>query len=145
MASIRQHRDRLLIDYRDDGVRQRVYTKLEDNQANRAKLQRVADHVDAALSSGNSVKAVLELAGLVQTLPESRQAAVGESRACGGVSCRKAEALFGNPSAQRARCRACWPGRFDVGVEQCRHRDAQAHIHTLIRTLPAPLKRLSIQ
>ena len=76
MASIRQHRGRLLIDYRDDGVRQRVYTKLEDNQANRAKLQRVADHVDAALSSGNSVKAVLELAGLVQPLPESREAAV---------------------------------------------------------------------
>ena len=76
MATIRQHRGRLLIDYRDDGVRQRVYTKLEDNQANRAKLQRVADHVDAALSSGNSVKAVLELAGLVQTLPESREAAV---------------------------------------------------------------------
>ena len=76
MATIRQHLGRLLIDYRDDGVRQRVYTKLEDNQVNRAKLQRVADHVDVALSSGNSVKAVLELAGLVQTLPESREAAV---------------------------------------------------------------------
>ena len=75
MASIRQHRGRLLIDYRDDGVRQRVYTKLEDNQANRAKLQRVADHVDAAVSSGNSVKAVLELAGLLQSLPESRETA----------------------------------------------------------------------
>lgn len=76
MASIRQHRGRLLIDYRDDGVRQRVYTKLEDNQANRTKLQRVADHVDAALSSGGSVKTVLELAGLLQRLPESLETAV---------------------------------------------------------------------
>ena len=29
MASIRQHRGRLLIDYRQEGERQRVYTKLD--------------------------------------------------------------------------------------------------------------------
>ena len=66
MASIRQHRGRLLIDYREAGIRQRVYTKLEDNAANRAKLQRVADHVDAALNGGGSTLAVLQQAGLLQ-------------------------------------------------------------------------------
>jgi Arm DNA-binding domain len=43
MASIRQHRGRLLIDYRDSGSRQRVYTKLTDTPANRMQLQRIAD------------------------------------------------------------------------------------------------------
>ncbi|MBK7614329.1 MAG: tyrosine-type recombinase/integrase [Burkholderiales bacterium] len=63
---MRQHRGRLLIDYREAGQRQRVYTKLEDNAANRAKLQRIADQVDAALSGTGNVLAVLQQAGLLQ-------------------------------------------------------------------------------
>ena len=66
MASIRQHRDRLLIDYRESGSRQRVYTKLSDTPANRAQLQRVADRVDAAIDSGGDIKSLLEKAGLLQ-------------------------------------------------------------------------------
>jgi integrase len=66
MASIRQHRGRLLIDYRDSGSRQRVYTKLTDTPANRMQLQRIADRVDAAIDSGGDIKSLLEKAGLLQ-------------------------------------------------------------------------------
>lgn len=65
MASVRQHRGRLLIDYREGGERQRVYTKLADSPANRAQLERVAAQVDLALSSGANVKATLEQAGVL--------------------------------------------------------------------------------
>jgi integrase len=65
MASIRQHRGRLLIDYREAGSRQRVYTKLADNAPNRVNLQRIADRIEAALNSGSSVQAVLQQAGLL--------------------------------------------------------------------------------
>jgi integrase len=69
MASIRQHRGRLLIDYREDGTRQRVYTKFDDTPENRAALEGVARQVDAALASGGNVKAVLERAGLLHPAP----------------------------------------------------------------------------
>ena len=65
MASVRQHRGRLLIDYREGGGRQRIYTKLTDTPTHRAQLERIATQVDAALQRGHDVQAVLEQAGLL--------------------------------------------------------------------------------
>lgn len=73
MATIRQHRGRLLIDYREAGVRQRIYTKLEDTAPNRAQLQRVADRVEAAIGNGASVKDVLQRAGIATAAPSAEQ------------------------------------------------------------------------
>ncbi|QTN25686.1 tyrosine-type recombinase/integrase [Rhizobacter sp. AJA081-3] len=65
MASVRQHRGRLLIDYREGGTRQRVYTKLADSPANRVQLEQVAAQVELALTKGNSVETILVQAGLL--------------------------------------------------------------------------------
>jgi integrase len=75
MASIRQHRGRLLIDYREGGSRQRVYTKLADAPGNRITLEAVALQVEAALAAGGSVKAVLDKAALLHPAPAAHSIA----------------------------------------------------------------------
>lgn len=75
MASIRQHRGRLLIDYREGGSRQRVYTKLADTPGNRVTLEGVAQQVEAALAAGGNVKAVLDKAALLHPAPAASSVA----------------------------------------------------------------------
>lgn len=65
MASIRQHRGRLLLDYRVQGVRQRVYTKFDDTPANRKRLEPLAEQVEEALLAGGDVDAVLAASPLL--------------------------------------------------------------------------------
>ena len=65
MASIRESRGRLFLDYRLDGKRQRVYVKLPDSVANREQLQRVAKQVDATLAASGDVLALLTTLGLL--------------------------------------------------------------------------------
>lgn len=67
MATIRLHRGRLFIDYRDEGSRQRIYTKLQDTPPNRMQLERVAAQIDEALRNGKPVQQVVEQAGLAST------------------------------------------------------------------------------
>jgi len=64
MASVRQHRGRLLIDYRQAGQRERFYTKLPDTPCNRELLLKLASRVDAALAQGEPVQDLLESTGL---------------------------------------------------------------------------------
>lgn len=65
MASIRSHRGRLFIDYREGGTRQRIYTRFEESPSNRKWLERVALQVDEALRVGASVQRVVQEAGLL--------------------------------------------------------------------------------
>mgnify|MGYP003943136383 CR=1 FL=1 len=65
MASIRESRGRLFLDYRLNGKRQRVYVKLPDSVANREQLQRVAKQVDATLAASGDVLALLTTLGLL--------------------------------------------------------------------------------
>ncbi len=65
MASIRQHRGKLLLDYRIAGSRQRTYTQYEDTEANRAMLEPIAKHVDRLIDSRGDVTAYLTKLGLV--------------------------------------------------------------------------------
>lgn len=64
MSSVRAHRGRLLIDYRQDGARQRFYTSLPDTPGNRDLLLTVAARVDAAVRNGQRAEEVLEATGL---------------------------------------------------------------------------------
>jgi integrase len=65
MASIRESRGRLFLDYRLRGKRQRVYFKLADTPANRDHLKRVARQVEATLSADGDVHALLSGLGLL--------------------------------------------------------------------------------
>lgn len=65
MASVRESRGRLFLDFRLEGKRQRVYVKLEDSHANRAQLQRVARQVDAVIDASGDVNALLASLGLI--------------------------------------------------------------------------------
>ena len=71
MASIRESRGRLFLDYRLDGKRQRVYVKLPDSVANREQLQRVAKQVDATLAASGDVLALLTTLGLLEDASET--------------------------------------------------------------------------
>jgi len=59
MASVRQSRGRLFLDYRANGTRQRAYVKLSDTPENQKYLQGVAHQVDATLARGGDVTALL--------------------------------------------------------------------------------------
>lgn len=65
MASVRESRGRLFLDYRVDGRRQRTYVKLPDTPANRLVLRGVAAKVDATLRSGGDVLTMLVALGIV--------------------------------------------------------------------------------
>ena len=65
MASVRESRGRLFLDYRVDGRRQRTYVKLPDTPANRLVLRGVATKVDATLRSGGDVLTMLVALGIV--------------------------------------------------------------------------------
>ena len=71
MASIRQHRGKLLLDYRLAGGRRRAYTQYEDNAGNRALLEPIAEHVDRLIAAHGDVDAYLVKIGLIApaTLP----------------------------------------------------------------------------
>lgn len=70
MASVRESRGRLFLDYRVGGKRQRTYVKLSDSAANRQFLAGVAKKVDATLSSGGNVPATLAALGLLDSEPD---------------------------------------------------------------------------
>jgi integrase len=74
MASVRESRGRLFLDYRVNGQRQRTYVKLADSPANRHALAGVAKKVDATLATGGDVLALLSSLGLL----EVEQAAVAD-------------------------------------------------------------------
>lgn len=65
MAAIRQHRGRLMLDYRAHGIRQRVYTRFEDTPANRKRLEVLAQQINDTLLSGGDVTAVLAASPLL--------------------------------------------------------------------------------
>lgn len=65
MASVRESRGRLFLDYRVDGKRQRTYVKLPDTPANRLVLKGVAVKVEATLRSGGDVLTMLIALGIV--------------------------------------------------------------------------------
>jgi integrase len=65
MASVRESRGRLFLDYRLNGKRQRVYVKLADSPANREHLQRVSRQVDATLAVSGDVMALLASLGML--------------------------------------------------------------------------------
>ena len=109
MASVRQHRGRLLIDYREGGGRQRVYTKLADTPAHRDQLQRVADQVDAALDLGRSVQAVLEQAGLLAAATQGVSAAIAPVVATSALATKQ------QPTPLFAAFAEQWFGEFKVG------------------------------
>jgi len=67
MASVRESRGRLFLDYRVDGKRQRTYVKLPDTPVNRRYLQGVTKKVDATLATGGDVPAMLAALGLLET------------------------------------------------------------------------------
>ncbi len=71
MASVRESRGRLFLDYRVDGKRQRTYVKLPDTPANRQSLKSVAAKVDATLKAGGDVLGMLTALGLVELEGES--------------------------------------------------------------------------
>lgn len=66
MASVRESRGRLFLDYRVDGKRQRVYVKLADTSAHREQLRRVAKEVDATLATSGDPIALLARLGLLE-------------------------------------------------------------------------------
>lgn len=70
MASVRESRGRLFLDYRVDGSRQRTYVKLPDTAANRQHLKGVAKKVDATLATGGDVPAMLAMLGLLEAEPD---------------------------------------------------------------------------
>lgn len=65
MAAIRQHRGKLMLDYRANGIRQRVYTRFDDTPDNRRRLEVVAQQVDEALRAGGDVQALLDASVLM--------------------------------------------------------------------------------
>lgn len=65
MASIRESRGRLFLDYRLHGRRQRVYFKLADSPENRNRLKAVARQVETTLSAGDDVDVLLSRLGLL--------------------------------------------------------------------------------
>ena len=67
MASVRQSRGRLFLDYRIGGQRRRSYVKLADTPENQAHLRRVAKQVDAELSKSGDVDALLLKLGLIDS------------------------------------------------------------------------------
>ncbi|QTN21773.1 tyrosine-type recombinase/integrase [Rhizobacter sp. AJA081-3] len=69
MASVRESRGRLFLDYRVDGKRQRTYVKLADTAANRQQLKAVAVRVDTTIKKGGDVVAMLTALGLVEAAP----------------------------------------------------------------------------
>ena len=66
MASVRESRGRLSLDYRIDGKRQRTYVKLPDSPANRLFLKSVAVKVDATLKNGGDVLTMLSALGILE-------------------------------------------------------------------------------
>jgi integrase len=66
MASVRESRGRIFLDYRLDGKRQRTYVKLPDSAENRKFLQGVAKKVDSTLKTGGDVLVLLASLGLLQ-------------------------------------------------------------------------------
>ena len=66
MASVRESRGRLFLDYRAGGKRQRTYVKLPDTPANRQILSGVSKKVDATLAAGEDVLALLSSLGLLE-------------------------------------------------------------------------------
>ncbi len=67
MASVRQSRGRLFLDYRIGGQRRRAYVKLADTPENQAHLRRVAKQVDAELTKSGDVDALLLKLGLIDS------------------------------------------------------------------------------
>src|SRR5262245_9703756 len=67
MASVRESRGRLFLDYRVGGIRQRTYVKLPDTAPNRQYLRSIASKVDATLKSGGDVAAMLSALGICET------------------------------------------------------------------------------
>jgi integrase len=65
MASVRESRGRLFLDYRVAGKRQRTYVKLADTASNRQLLTSVARKVDATLAGGGDVLTMLAALGLL--------------------------------------------------------------------------------
>lgn len=108
MASVRQHRGRLLIDYRERGERQRIYTKLTDDPLNRSRLQRIADQVEHALSTGGAVDTILEQAGLVAAAPVVSAVIVP-------VALTPAAAAVASPTPLFSAFAEQWFGEFKVG------------------------------
>ena len=76
MASVRQSRGRLFLDYRSGGRRRRAYVKLADTPENQTHLQRVAKQVDATVARGGDVDALLIKLGLID--PQSGDVLVSE-------------------------------------------------------------------
>src|SRR4051812_34991265 len=71
MASVRESRGRLFLDYRVEGKRQRTYVKLPDTAANRQLLKGIAKKVDSTLATGGNVPAMLAALGLLEAEPDS--------------------------------------------------------------------------
>jgi integrase len=71
MASVRESRGRLFLDYRVDGKRQRTYVKLPDTSANRQFLKGIAKKVDSTLATGGDIPSMLAALGLLEAEPES--------------------------------------------------------------------------
>jgi integrase len=65
MASVRESRGRLFLDYRLNGKRERIYVKCSDSPANREHLRRVAKQVDATLAASGDVRVLLTGLGLL--------------------------------------------------------------------------------
>lgn len=66
MASVRESRGRLFLDYRVDGKRQRTYVKMADTATNRQYLADIAKKVDGTLATGGDVNAMLAALGLLE-------------------------------------------------------------------------------
>ncbi len=69
MASVREARGRLFLDYRVAGKRERAYTKLPDTAENRDYLGKVARQVERRLKAGGAVLSLLQDLGLVEAEP----------------------------------------------------------------------------
>jgi len=66
MASVRDSRGRLFIDYRQNGNRQRIFVGLADTPENRAQLQPILKRVDACLRDGGDIRPMLAKMGLLE-------------------------------------------------------------------------------
>jgi integrase len=117
MASVRQSRGRLFLDYRTGGERRRAYVKLADTPENQAHLRRVAKQVDAELAKGGDVDALLLRLGLID--PPIDEVLAGDpilplhSEAARLVSTRSASAR--SPTPTFSSFSELWFTEFKVG------------------------------
>jgi len=106
MASIRESRGRLFLDYRLNGKRQRVYFKLADSPENRNRLKVVARQVETTLSAGDDVHLLLSRLGLLEAFEPAAALPVPPFAPVAGVVATTP--LFSTFAEQ-------WFGEFKVG------------------------------